>query len=402
MINGPLEGVRVLDCSWWMQGPAAACILGELGADVIKVERRITGDPLLGLSGAFYEGKRNAPYEVVNRNKRGIALDLKKQESREIIAGMVKRTDIFIHSFRSQPAARLGLDYASLFDLNPGLIYGQASTWGPDGPDCEKPGFDAAAMAKAGLMYTFTMGTDQPLEPPPIGFSDMSGAVFLALGILAALNARGKTGRGQRIDTSIFGSTIAMARFAVSYALSNGVDPSNDPANGWMQNPLYYFYECRDGRWIYLLMMQYDRFWPAFCDCVGMDEKLREDPRFKDLSSVIQRTPEVLPIMRQIMMQKTRPEWVRILEQHGLPYAEVQRLPELTNDAQAMMNDYIVDFDNPRYGREKVVGIPWRFGETKASISRPCPILGEHTEEVLLELGYSWDDISKFKELEVI
>jgi crotonobetainyl-CoA:carnitine CoA-transferase CaiB-like acyl-CoA transferase len=335
-----------------MQGPAAACILGELGADVIKVESRVTGDPLLGLSGAFYEGKRNAPYEVVNRNKRGIVLDLKKQESRNIINGLVKRSDVFIHSFRSEPAARLGLDYASLSALNPRLIYGQASTWGPVGPDREKPGFDAAAMAKAGLMYTFTMGTEKPLEPPAIGFSDMSGAVFLALGILAALNARNRTGKGQRLDTSIFGSSIAMARFAVSYALSNGVDPSNDPANQWMQNPLYYFYECADGRWIYLVMNQYDRYWPAFCDAAGVDEKLR--------------------------------------------------LQDLANDAQAMANEYIMDFDNPRYGREKVVGIPWRFSDTKASVSRPCPVLGEHTEEVLLELGYNWDDIARLKEREVI
>ncbi len=402
MMIGPLEGLRVIDCSWWMQGPAAACILGELGAEVVKVEQRITGDPLLGLSGAFYEGRRNVTYEVVNRNKRGIALDLKTAEAREIVHHMVKRADVFIHSFRSEPAVRLGLDYASLSALNPMLIYGQASAWGPAGPDADGRGFDATAMARTGLMYTFTMGSEHPVEPPPIGFSDMSGAVFLALGIMAALQAREKLGRGQRLDTSIYGSSIAMARFAVSYALSNGVDPANDPANQWMQNPLYYFYECADGRWIYLAMNQYDRYWPAFCDCAGLDDALRNDPRFKDLFTVVQMTREVLPIMRGIMIKKARAEWARIFQEHGIPYAEVQRLPELANDPQAMANDYVIDYDNPRYGREKVVGIPWRFTETKAAVTRPCPILGEHTEEVLQELGYTWDDISRFKEREVI
>ncbi len=401
-MKGPLEGLRVIDCSWWLQGPAAACILGELGADVIKVEERITGDPLLGLTGAFYEGRRNVTYEVVNRNKRGMTLNLKRPEARNIIGDMVKRSDIFIHSFRSGPAARLGLDYGSLSAINPGLIYGQASTWGPAGPDAEQPGFDAAAMARAGLMYTLTMGTEKPVEPPPIGFADMSGAVFLAIGILAALNARGQTGKGQRIDTSIFGSSISMSRYAVSYALSNGVDPANDPANQWMQNPLYYFYECQDGLWLYLAMNQYDRFWPAFCDCAQVEDSVRNDPRFKDLFTVIQKTPEVLPIMRRIMLRKTRAEWVALLKKAGLAHAEVQRLPDLAADTQARANSYIIDYDNPRYGPETVVGIPWRFGETGAALTRPCPILGEHTEEVLLELGYEWEDIAGLREREVI
>lgn len=401
-MEGPLKGLRVIDCSWWMQGPAAACILGELGADVIKVEERATGDPLLGLSSAFYEGQRSVTYEVVNRNKRGIALNLKKPEAVRIIHALAKNADVFIHNFRSEPAARLGLDYASLSALNPRLIYGQASAWGPAGPDADKRGFDVSAMARAGLLYTFTMGTDKPLEPPPIGFSDMSGAVFLAMGILASLHAREKLGRGQRLDTSIFGSSIAMSRFAVSYALSNGVDPANDPSNQWMQNPLYYLYECADGRWIYLAMNQYDRYWPVFCDCAGLDDGLRNDPRFKDLFTVIQKTPEVLPIMRRIMIQKTRAEWVRLFQENGIPYAEVQKLPELADDAQAIANDYVIEYENPRYGREKVVGIPWRFAETKATVTRPCPILGEHTEEVLLELGYTWDQITQLKDREVI
>lgn len=400
-MNGPLEDLRVIDCSWWMQGPAAGCILGELGADVIKVEERTTGDPLLGLSSAFYEGRRNVTYEVVNRNKRSIALDLKKPEAIRIVHSLVKGADVFIHNFRSEPAVRLGLDYARLSALNPGLIYGQASAWGPAGPDADQRGFDVSAMARAGLLYTLTMGTEKPLEPPPIGFSDMSGAVFMVIGVLAALRAREMTGRGQRIDTSIFGSSISMSRYAVSYALSNGFDPSNDPSNQWMQNPLYYLYECADGRWVYLAMNQYDRYWPFFCDCAGLDDGLRNDPRFKDLFTVVQNTPEVLPIMRQVMIKRTRAEWVKMFQEHGIPHAEVRRLPDLAEDPQAMANDYIIEYDNPRYGREKVVGIPWNFGETKTAVTRPSPILGEHTEEVLLELGYTWDDITGFRDHEV-
>ncbi len=400
-MEGPLEGIRVVDCSWWLQGPLAAGILGDLGADVVKIEQPKTGDPLRGLLTSFYRYTRNMQFEAANRNKRGMVLDLTKEEGKEVLGKQVKRADVFLHNFRPRAARKLGVDYATLSSFNPRLVYAAASAWGPEGPDSGKPGFDVAAMARTGLMYTFAGNqVTNPQEPPPIGFADVAGATYLTIGILAALQAREHLGRGQVVDTSIFGSTVSMATFAVSYALAHGSDIVMDRSAG-LQNPLYYHYKCADGEWIHLLMLQYDRYWPSFCEAAGTPQLLN-DPRFTNLEVVIEHTAEVLPIIARIMAGKSREEWIRALEEWDMPYSCIQRTPELARDPQALANGYVIDFDHPAYGREKMVGIPYRFSETAASIRRPCPEFGQHTEEVLLELGYTWDEIARLKELEVI
>ncbi|TET87606.1 MAG: hypothetical protein E3J34_01785 [Dehalococcoidia bacterium] len=228
----------------------AAGLLGDLGAEVIKIERRESGDPMRGIMDVFFQSERNPQYETINRNKRGMVLDLGKQEGREVVHKLAQKSDVFLHNFRSRAANRLGLDYETLSRLNPRLVYAQASAWGLRGPDSEKPGFDAAAQARAGIMYLVgEPGVAKPRQVPPMALSDMSGALCLALGIVAALQARERLGRGQMVDTSIFGSTITLATWAVTFTLSCGVDPTLHP-RATVDQPLYYFYECADGEWI--------------------------------------------------------------------------------------------------------------------------------------------------------
>ncbi|MFC2000241.1 CaiB/BaiF CoA transferase family protein [Chloroflexota bacterium] len=398
-MSGPLEGIRVIDCSIWLQGPMAGCVLGDLGAEVIKIEERGRGDQMRGLLGVFYNDQRNVQFETVNRNKRGIALDLRKQEGRGIVHKLVEKSDVFLHNFRSQAAERLGISYETLSSLNPRLVYAQATAWGPEGPDSEKSGLDRAAVARAGLMY-FTEDKPEPQSSIPIAVCDMAGGQCLALSTLAALQARERTGRGQMVSTSLLGSLIALSTWVMTYSLGYGVEHPR-PSRMEIRNPLHNSYKCADGEWIYLTMMQAEKYWPPLCEATGIKE-LENDPRFDNIRAMEEHSGELTLILDRVFAAKPRAEWMRILAKRDLSCAPIQKPLDLVNDPQVIANDYIVEYDHPTYGRQKVVGFPYTFSETPASLRRPCPELGQHTEEVLLELGYTWSDIAGFKEREVI
>jgi crotonobetainyl-CoA:carnitine CoA-transferase CaiB-like acyl-CoA transferase len=397
-MSGPLEGINVVDCGAWLQEPMAAALLGDLGAEVIKIEERVKGDPLRGIMSATYQTQRQAQFETLNRSKWGITLDLTKQEGREIVYRLIEKSDVFMHNFRPQAARRLGLDYETVFRLNPRLVYAQASGWGSKGPDCEKGALDVAAAARTGMME---LEGDPEMPRRTIGgICDVAGALCLALGILAALQARERIGRGQMVDTSLFGSTITLATFPVTHALAFGTNLVRGTRTE-ARNPFYNWYKCADGQWLHLLMLQAERYWPTFCQVAGMKE-LEKDPRFENLRAMIEHRGELVPILDRIFGTKPREEWIRIFAEQDLPCAPIKNFLELGDDPQALANDYIVEFDHPTYGREKVVGLPYKFSETAATLSRPCPELGQHTEEVLLELGYKWEDIARLKQAEVI
>lgn len=400
-MNGPLEGIKVVDCSIWLQGPMTGALLADLGADVIKVEQLGQGDPFRGLtSGSLELGARDLGFETINRNKRGISLDLRKQGGTAVLYKLVEKSDVFLHNLRPQAAERLGLSYETLSRLNPGLIYSQASGWGLKGPDSDKGAFDSSAAARTGMMYI----TGEPGVPPPqraaVTICDVSGSLCLALATVSALQARERLGRGQMVDTSIFGATMTLIRWPLTFALAYGFDLPLQP-RGETVNPLNNFYKCADGEWIYLVMMQFDKYWSAFCEVMGIEE-LEKDPRFENMMAMMNNSKEIIPILDRIFATKTRAEWMQIFAERDFQFAPIQRTVDLANDPQALANDYIMEYDHPAYGREKVVGLPYKFSETPGSLRYPCPQFGQHTEEVLLELGYTWDDIARLKEEQVI
>ena len=401
-MGGPLEGIRVIDCTIWLQGPEAAAVLGGLGADVIKVEERSKGDPMRGLMSAYYQsGGRNRQFEAVNLSKRGIALDLRKQEGREVVYRLVEEADVFMTNMRSGAAERLGLGYDILSGLNPRLVYALASGWGTKGPEKERGAFDIAVAARTGLMYISGEPQVPPVpQRPPGGICDVGGALCLALGILAALQARDRLGKGQMVETSLFGSTITLAKSAVSFALNYGVEQEWRPRSE-VRNPLFGFYECADGEWIYLAMLQFDKYWPIFCEVMGIEE-LEKDPRFQDLGAITEHSSELIPILDNVFATRTRAEWMMIFTERDFIFAPIQKATQLANDPQAIANDYIIDFDHPAYGSEKVIGLPYKFSDTPASIECPAPELGQHAEEILLELGYGLGDITRLRDKEVI
>ncbi len=400
----PLDGIRVIDWTIWQQGPVCSAMLGDLGADVIKVEERIGGDPGRGmtkLSGIDMSDKPNFYFEANNRNKRGITVDLKKPEGREIVYRLVETADVFVQNFRKGVADRLGLGYAELKKRNPRLIYATATGYGPEGPESGDPSFDQLGLARSGIM----LAAGEPDMPPLAiagGIADQMGAIMLAYGVLAALVARERFGIGQAVDGSHLGSMMALQGLSVSARLMWGFAIPRMPRK-FQANPLWNHYECQDGRWICLGMLQPDRYWADFCRVIGRPE-LATDERFADLRVRAGNAGAAIEIFDAVFATKPLAEWLRILRAGGdFIFCQVNAVDDLPDDPQVRANDYVVDYDHPRFGPTQVIGLPVQLAETPGSIRRPAPEFGEHTEEILTEmLGYSWEQVAALKDREVI
>lgn len=401
-----LDGIRVLDWTVYQQGPVAAMLLGDMGADVIKIEQRLMGDPARGMmrvSGAMVGGKdvlRNPYFEAGNRNKRSLALDLGKPESREIMYRLVAKSDVFLHNFRMGVAERMGMDYETLAKYNPRLIYAHATGWGPKGPDRDDPSADYTGMARSGFM---ALAGEPGMDPVPLqgGIADQSGAVMTALGVLAALLVRERTGAGQKVDSSLLGAmTFLEGHTMVFCTMANmcGIRIARRTAG----NPLWNHYKCGDGRWIALSHLSPDKFWPDVCRAMGL-EALEKDPRFDSMDNRTKNCQELIAILDKTFASKTRDEWVTVFRASGLIFAPINSILEVTQDPQVLANDYLTDFDHPVLGRVRTVGFPVTMSQTPFSIRREAPEFGQHTEEILMDVaGYTWDDIARFQDRQVI
>ncbi len=400
----PLEGYRVIDWTIWQQGPVCSAMLGDLGAEVIKIEERVGGDPgrgMMKISGVDLGERPNFYFEANNRNKKGITLDLKKPAGKEIVYQLVAKSDVFVQNFRQGVAARLGLDYAALRKYNPKLIYATASGYGPEGPESGDPSFDQLGLARSGIMYA----AGEPDMPPLAiagGIADQMGAIMLAYGVLAALIARERFGVGQEVDASHLGSMTMLQGLSVAARLMMGFAIPRMPRK-YQVNPLWNHYCCQDGQWICLGMLQSDRYWANFCRAIGRPD-LATDERFADIKVRATNSGAAVEILDAVFATKPRAEWMDILRKSGdFIFCQVNSVDDLPNDPQVLANDYIVDFDHPRYGKTQVVGIPVRLRETPGRVRLPAPEFGQHTEEILTDLlGYSWEQVAALKEQEVI
>ncbi len=401
----PLEGIRVIDWTIWQQGPICSTMLADLGADVIKIEEREKGDPgrgVLAMSGLSLSDRPNFYFEANNRNKRSLTLDLSKAEAREIVYGLVERSDVFVQNFRKGVAARLGLGYATLREKNPKLVYASASGYGPEGPDSGDPSFDHLGLARSGIMFAAGEA-----EMPPLaiagGIADQMGGIMLAYGVMTALLARERHGVGQEVDASHLGSMMMLQGLSVSSKLMMGFPIPRVSRNN-AGNPLWNHYPCKDGRWIALAMLQADRYWGDFCRALGRPE-LAEDERFRDIPSRARNREAALAALDEAFASRTRDEWVEILrrEPGDFIFTVVNSVDDLPADSQVSANDYAVDFEHPQHGRVQMLRLPVRLSETPGAIRRPAPEFGQHTEEILQELlGYDWDHISWLRKQEVI
>jgi crotonobetainyl-CoA:carnitine CoA-transferase CaiB-like acyl-CoA transferase len=400
----PLEGLRVLDWTIWQQGPVASAMLGDLGADVIKIESRDGGDPgrgLAALGGASTNARPNFYFEANNRNKQSITLDLKQPEAREIVGDLAAVSDVFVQNFRKGVAARLGLDYATLRKRNPKLIYANATGYGPEGPDSAEPSFDQLGLARSGIM----LAAGEPGMPPlPIAgaIADQMGAAMLAYGVMTALVARERYGIGQEVDASHLGSMSFLQGLSLSCKLMMGWSfPRSFRAKAF--NPLWNHYRCADDKWIALGMLQPDRYWKDLCHALGCAEMI-DDPRFANGMIRTQNAEACVAILDATFATKPRAEWMQILKGGGdFIFTVLNSVDELPDDPQMRPNGYIVDFDHPQFGPTPMLGLPVRLSETPGSVRLPAPELGQHTEQILTELlGYDWERIGELRKRGVI
>ena len=400
----PLEGIRVIDWTIWQQGPVASVMLGDLGADVIKIEERVGGDPgrgVLKAQGLDLRDRPNFYFEANNRNKRSLTVDLKKPEGVAIVQRLAERADVFVQNFRKGVAGRLGLDAATLRARNPRLVYASASGYGPEGPESGAPSFDYLGLARSGIMYSCGEPDDEPLAIAG-GIADQMGAIMLAYGIVTALLARERTGRGQEVDASHLGSMAWLQGLGLSARLMLGRALPRQPRR-FATNPLWNHYRCGDGLWLALSMLQPDRYWERFCAVLEIPEAAA-DPRFKTMLDRMMNAGECIALLDQVFARRPRAEWLRRLASGGdFIYSIINSVDDLPDDPQMQANGYVTAFEHPAFGPTQVVGLPVRLSDTPGSIRLPAPEFGQHTEAILTEvLGYSWEEIGRLREEEVI
>ncbi|MBI4965111.1 MAG: CoA transferase [Desulfomonile tiedjei] len=399
---GPLDGIRVIEISMFQQGPVAGMRLGDLGADVIKIEPK-TGDPGRGfmrIIGAMVGLKgRNYYFEHCNRNKRSIVLDLKKPQAMEVLLKLIDTADVFLNNMSIQAPDRMGIGPEALLARNPGLIYAHASGWGRKGPDADEYSFDYTGIARSGLMMSCGEKDAPPTQILP-GIGDEVGALLCAWGVTAALYAREKTGRGQVVDTSLMGSVIATLGFIMAAPSIMGAEFPRE-VRAQAGNPIYNHYRCQDGRWIAIAHLQPERYWPKVCKALDL-ERLEHDPSFATIEARSENAAQLVAIFDERFATRPRDEWLNILTQGGCICTPVQTPTEVSNDPQALANDYFTYLDHPVHGKTKMVGFPWDFSDTPATCRREPPELGQHTIEILTELGYTATEVEALRQDEVI
>ena len=389
---GPLAGVRVLDFTIFQQGPQATLTMADMGADVIKLEPTRFGD--LGRLLQMHGEHRVSAYHLAHsRGKRSVTVNLKDEAGVEIVRKLLPDADVMVHNFRPGVMERLGLGYDDVRAINPVIIYAHASGWGSEGPKATHPAFDIAAQARSGLM---SMTGEEEGGPLPAGaaIADYMGAMNLALSVVAALLHREKTGVGQKIETSLFGAAIAAQAWELQTYILGRRKRRAGRGHAYLPT-IWRTFETSDS-WAVIGGVGDDR-WPAFCAAVGMPE-LEHDERFANGLARAVNLTALYGLLDDKFLGKTTAEWIAVLEAHDMICGPVQDYEQLTHDPQALANEYLLTVDHPTNGPTQIVGFPWKFSETPAVAAPAAPELGQHTEEVLLAVGYSWEDIVSLRE----
>jgi crotonobetainyl-CoA:carnitine CoA-transferase CaiB-like acyl-CoA transferase len=396
--SGPLQGIRVVEMGIWVAGPAAAAVLGDWGADVVKIENPDGGDPVRGLMalGIPMDIPVHPAIELDNRNKRSVAVNVQTAAGRDVVRRLLRTADVFVSNLRAAALARVGLSYADLRDDNPGLIYAAISGYGTRGPEKDRAAYDYAAFwARAGAMASL----GEPDGPPPSqrpAMGDHPAGLALAGAVAAALFHRERTGQGQEVHLSLFQMGLWMMATDIQTHLTTGMLPPLPPGR-MVINPLWNHYRAQDGRWFHLVMLQSDRYWPGLCAAIDRPD-LVTDARFDSVFTRAQNHRELIALLDGVFATRPLAAWASAFDRHALVWGPVQSVQEVAADPQARALGVFQKVPH-RSGEEiEVMRSPVEFGVTPPTIRRTGPELGEHTEEVLLEVGYTWEDIAALRE----
>lgn len=381
-MEGALSGIRVIDLAQHLAGPGTCMYLADQGADVIKIEPRLTGDASRRGGSRFTAG--NGPtFLVLNRNKRSLTLDIREPRGREVLFKLIEGADVLVHNMRARVARKLGITYDDLRAINPRLVYAHISAFGANGPYADKGGYDRLTQGMSGAMSR----RDHEGMPITAGvwISDCSIPMLLSYGIMLALWSRERTGVGQCVETSLLQAAVAMQSTAL-VRVAEDPSPLAEPGG-----PGYGIYRCSDDVYINVTALQQDQF-QRFCLALELNH-LSDDPRFNDAGAQRELRAEVYPVIDAVMTTKPAKEWLRILDEADVPAAPILDRDQVYDEPQIRQNDMIVDVNHPKVGLTSMFGVPVKLSATPGSIRQPAPLLGAHTDDILAELGYSSAEI---------
>src|SRR6266852_6376449 len=383
-----LDGIRVIDLSRVIAGPWCGALLSDLGADVVKVED--TGSGAESRTWPPHKDGEAAAYLLFNRNKRGMALDLKAPEGVEGVTALVRDADVLIENFR--------LGYEALAKINPRLIYCSVSAFGRTGPRKDSPGYEALMQAFSGIMSITGEPGGQPVRAG-VSFLDLSTGILGALGVCSALIQRDKTGLGQRVDGSLLETAVSLLAFHAEGYLLTGAVPQALGSGHPSLSP-YRNFKCRDDQWIFIAAAN-DRFWVKLARALGLDD-LAADPRFAVNQQRVKNRVELETLLEQVIVDRDREELLKILAEADVPATPVNTVDQVMNDPQTIERGIVQRVIHPRLGEIPVVGTPLKFSRMAPGVRRAAPLRGEHTDSILAECGYSVTRISELRDKKVV
>jgi crotonobetainyl-CoA:carnitine CoA-transferase CaiB-like acyl-CoA transferase len=375
-----LSNLKVLDLTSHLSGPYCAMILADHGADVVKIENPNDGDQLRKTPP--FQGGESAPFMLWNRNKRSVTLDLKEPKDHQLLLKMAETADIMIENFKPGTASRLGVDYESVSKINPTLIYCSISGFGQTGPYAPRGGFDLIACGMSGLM-SINGPPDGPPYRIPMPVSDVCGGMNGAIGILTALAARNRTGRGQHVDTSLFESGISLGVYEAANVFANGEVPER-LGQAHRGSAPYQLFPTSDG-YVTVGGAQ-DNFWRGTCKILGC-EQLVEDPKFKSKAERVANNKELVSELEVFFRRQSTSKLCKAFDEAGIPAGPVMNHVEVYNDPQTLAREMVVQVEHSKLGKMKTIGIPVKLSDTPGKITRSAPLLGEHNSEVLKDWG---------------
>jgi crotonobetainyl-CoA:carnitine CoA-transferase CaiB-like acyl-CoA transferase len=394
-----MDGVKVLEVATWGVAPVAATILCDWGADVIKVEHPVTGDPVRGVFSRFRGGAGavDATWEHLNRGKRSIGIDVSTPIGQEVVHRLARDADVFVTSYPTERRRQFRVEIEDIRAVNPRIVYGRVTAYGPRGPDAAKPGHDLHAWwsrSGAGNAMMVTAGSEYA-PPPPVGaMGDYATGIMLAGGLAAALFKRDRTGEPSVVDNSLFGAGI----WSMAYSIVTDTEYARPVKAGHANalNPVSNTYRTKDGRFIHLSLVQSDRWWDDFCRHIERPE-LIDDPRYRDFGARARNSRELIALLDALFAERDYEEWVARLQSLRGPWSPVARAAEVRDDEQAIANEYVTQLTASDGSSVTVVSAPVQFDESAPKLER-APELAEHTEEILIEHGYGWEEIAALKE----